>query len=138
MILQNAKYLILILLLTSIQCREEIVDPGNITGGINSPVKYSSYSNYSFIIDAENLNYNINESLILNTLSHTVRYYLYEYEKGAFSFDLINERGNPILSEVLTANVVSERLSIDGTQLSTLSMRFGGFTGKVKIEIFRK
>lgn len=138
MTFNKIKYLLLILLLTSLQCREEIIDPNNFTGGINTPVKYSSFSSYSFIIDAENLNYNLNESLILNSYSHTFRYSIFDYTKGAFSFDLFNERGNPILSDVVTANVISDRKNIDGTQLSSLKMNFGGFTGKVKIEIFRK
>ena len=126
-----------LLIIFSISCREEIIEPDNLVGNINEPIQLRERNSYSFLVNANKLSMSLSVPLYFSAARTRFNISLIDYESGYTSISVQDmskiERFRYLIAEEVSYH--SELL--DGYVPSNIVISAENFTGKIRIE-FRK
>ena len=126
-----------LLIIFSVSCREEIIEPDNLVGNINEPVQLRERNSYSFLVNANKLSMSLSVPLYFSAARTRFNISLIGYESGYTSISVQDmskiERFRYLIAEEVSYH--SELL--DGYVPSNIVISAENFTGKIRIE-FRK
>ncbi len=127
--------IILIMIFSS--CREEIIMPNNPVGNTNNPVKNSSYNNYTFAIEAENISYKIIDLTKFSSGSTRIFFKITNYKSGYLVLRLLNEKYQSLYSTLLDQNYDGNYISVDNVIPYYVELSFTNFSGNLRVELHR-
>jgi len=118
-----------------ISCREEIIQPDNISGNINQPTQIKEFNFYTFIINADNANFTITEPTnftfdIVNLLITNL-----DYAKGVVKLNILNDNGDSYFEYFVNEEIASRIISVQGFIPSLIEIQLIDFTGKFKVQL---
>ena len=126
-----------LLIIFSVACREEIIEPDNLVGNINEPIQLRERNSYSFLVNANKLSMSLSVPLYFSAARTRFNISLIDYESGYTSISVQDmskiERFRYLIAEEVSYH--SELL--DGYVPSNIVISAENFTGKIRIE-FRK
>lgn len=128
---------LLITLLISVSCREEIIEPDNFVENINEPVQINERNSYIFLLNARELSMNLSASANFNSFRARFNVTLIDYETGYLSVAVEDNDNRQRFNYFLAEDVSYHSDLLDGYMLKTIKIRTENFSGKIKIE-FRK
>jgi hypothetical protein len=124
-------------LLISVSCREEIIEPDNFAGNINEPIQLKERNGYVLLLNARNLTMSLSVPTYFSSPSTRFNIRLIDYESGYANVSVQDiskiERFRYYAAEEVSYH--SELL--DGYIPTTINISTENFSGKIKIE-FRK
>ena len=128
-------FILFIVILIIISCREDIIEPGNFAGNVNEPIQDNQMNNYSFLINAQDFsssfsvstNFNYNTSRILLNSS--------EIEKGLVTIVIKDDLGVLLFSSMVETELTNKTEKISGAIPGKIDISFRNFTGKLKISL---
>lgn len=118
-----------------ISCREEIIQPDNISGNINQPTQIKEFNSYTFIINADNANFTLTEPTsftfdIVNLLITNL-----DYDKGVVKLNILNDNGDSYFEYFVDEEIASRIISVQGFIPSSIEIQLIDFTGKLKVQL---
>jgi len=128
---------LLITLLISVSCREEIIEPDNFVENINEPVQINERNSYIFLLNARELSMNLSASADFNSFRARFNVTLIDYETGYLSVAVEDNDNRQRFNYFLAEDVSYHSDLLDGYILKSIKIRTENFSGKIKIE-FRK
>jgi len=134
--LKKLNWLFLILLF-SIACREEIIEPDNLVGNINEPVQIRDRNAYTFLLDAQNLTMSLTVPLYFSSARTRFNISLIGYESGYTNISAQDISNIERFSYYIAEEVSYHTELLDGYVPTTININTENFSGKIKIE-FRK
>ncbi|HZW39770.1 MAG TPA: hypothetical protein VFF33_10745 [Ignavibacteriaceae bacterium] len=132
------KYFPLVIIIFSLlflQCREDIVAPGNAAGVINEPVIQKTRNSYTFLINAQNFTIDLSDFLSFNNTKVSLLLDIEDYETGTSIVNVLNQKKDVIFSKVASDNINNLYERLDGNVPGSLLFKFENFTGKLRLEI---
>lgn len=116
-------------------CREEIIQPNNISGNINQPTQIKEFNSYTFIINADNANFTLTEpasftSDIVNLLITNL-----DYAKGVVKLNILNDNGASYFEYIINEEINSRIISVQGFIPASIAIQLIDFTGKLKVQL---
>ena len=127
----------LLILIVSFSCREEIIAPDNLVGNINEPVQVRERNSYAFLVNAKNLTMNLSVPLYFSSAKTRFNVILIGYETGYTNISVQDISNIERFSYFLAEEVSYHTELLDGYVPTTININTDNFTGKIKIE-FRK
>ena len=129
--------LLLVILIISFSCREEIIEPDNMVGNINEPVQLTERNSYSFLLNARNLTMSLSVPIYFSSARTRFNVRLIDYESGYINVS-VQDLSNIERFRYYMAEEVSYHTELlDGYVPTTININTDNFSGKIKIE-FRK
>jgi len=129
--------LVLVILMVSLSCREEIIQPENLVGNINEPVQITERNSYALLLNAKNLTMSLSVPLYFSSARTRFNVSLVGYESG-YTNVIVQDISNLERFRYYIAEEVSYHTELlDGYIPSTINISTDNFSGKIKIE-FRK
>jgi len=129
--------LLLVILIISFSCREEIIEPDNMVGNINEPVQLTERNSYSFLLNAKNLTMSLSVPIYFSSARTRFNVRLIDYESGYINVS-VQDLSNIERFRYYMAEEVSYHTELlDGYVPTTININTDNFSGKIKIE-FRK
>ena len=129
--------LLIVILIISFSCREEIIEPDNMVGNINEPVQLTERNSYSFLLNARNLTMSLSVPIYFSSARTRFNVRLIDYESGYINVS-VQDLSNIERFRYYMAEEVSYHTELlDGYVPTTININTDNFSGKIKIE-FRK
>jgi hypothetical protein len=129
--------LLLIILITSFSCREEIIEPDNLVGKINEPVQLRERNSYILLLNARNLTMNMSVPMYFNSSRTRFNVRLIDYESGYANIRVQDLSKIERFRYYIAEEVSYHTELLDGYVPTTINISTDNFSGKIKIE-FRK
>ena len=129
--------LLLIILITSLSCREEIIEPDNLVGNINEPVQLRERNSYTFLLNARSLTMNMSVPIYFSSSKTRFNVRLIDYESGYANISVLDLSKIERFRYYIAEEVSYHTELLDGYVPTTISIYMDNFSGKIKIE-FRK
>jgi hypothetical protein len=129
--------LLLIILITSFSCREEIIEPDNLVGNINEPVQLRERNSYTFLLNARSLTMNMSVPIYFSSSKTRFNVRLIDYESGYANISVQDLSKIERFRYYIAEEVSYHTELLDGYVPTTISIYTDNFSGKIKIE-FRK
>lgn len=117
-------------------CREDVVAPGNPAGNVNQPIRLKSNSSYTFIINAENISTSLLDYSGITSRHSKLFLALDDYKQGRVSFNITEYSSQLVYQKQLSENLDQMTISLEGNTPDIINIRFFGFTGKLKIQLY--
>lgn len=129
--------LLLIILIISFSCREEIIEPDNLVGNINEPIQLRERNAYTFLLEARNLTMSLSVPLYFSSARTRFNVRLIDYESGYINVSVQDISDIERFRYYLAEEVSYHTELLDGYVPTTININTDNFSGKIKIE-FRK
>jgi len=129
--------LLLIILIISFSCREEIIEPDNLVGNINEPVQLRERNSYILLLNARNLTMNMSVPMYFNSSRTRFNVRLIDYESGYANISVMDLSKIERFRYYIAEEVSYHTELLDGYVPTTININTDNFSGKIKIE-FRK
>jgi len=129
--------LLLIILITSFSCREEIIEPDNLVGNINEPVQLRERNSYTFLLNARSLTMNMSVPIYFSSSKTRFNVRLIDYESGYANISVLDLSKIERFRYYIAEEVSYHTELLDGYVPTSISIYMDNFSGKIKIE-FRK
>lgn len=117
-------------------CREEIIEPGNLAGNLNQPVRLKSGSSYIFIINADNFSTTVHDFSGIESVHSKLLLTLDDYSQGSVNLYIYEYSNRLVYQKVMAENIKPITASLDGIYPDIVHLTFYNFTGKLKIQVF--
>jgi hypothetical protein len=130
-------YLLLLLLLLSISCREEVIAPDTFVENVNDPVQIRDYNSFIFLVNADNFTMDLNVSSIFTSIKTRFSIKLVDYNGGYTKVTAQDHNSNQRFNYFAADEVLYDSELLDGYVPQNIVIHTSNFTGKLKIE-FRK
>ena len=126
-----------LLIIFSVSCREEIIEPDNLVGNINEPVQLRERNSYSFLVNANKLSMSLSVPLYFSAARTRFNISLIDYESGYTSISVQDMSKIERFRYLIAEEVPYHSELLDGYVPSNIVISAENFTGKIRIE-FRK
>ncbi len=127
---------LLLILVFIPSCREDIVAPGNAAGNVNQPVRLTSGSSYTFLINAENISTTFKDFSGISSTHSKLILSLDDYSHGQAAFYIFDYSKQLLYNKLMKDNIGTISASLEGRTPDIISVSFSNFTGKLKIQVF--
>jgi hypothetical protein len=134
--LKNIVLILLVLLLTN-SCREEVIPPDNFVERINDPVQVRERNSYIFLLNAENFTMNLTVPSIFTSIRTRFNITLIDYQSGYTTISVLDNNSIERFRYFIADEVSYHSALLDGFVPSNITIRTQNFSGKVKIEFRR-
>jgi len=124
-----------IIILCTISCREEIIEPGNAAGNLNSPVIDNSNNYFSLIINASNLSTSYQSITKFSFVDNKTLLTISEISGGSVKITVKNKEGAPIYYSLNQTEIENSMKKISGSVPESVEFSFFNFTGKLKFSL---
>jgi hypothetical protein len=127
---------ILIILLSIISCREEVIEPNNFVGNVNEPIQINQRNSYTFLVNAQELSMNLSANASFNSASTRITITLRDHKSGYVSIIIRDSQNNERYRHTQTEDVSSYSNAINGFIPNTIHIVAVDFSGKLRIELY--
>jgi hypothetical protein len=117
-------FFLLVVLLSLLSCREEIISPDNFVEGVNQPVQIREFDSYTLLLNASNFTMEFNITIV-------------DYGSGYTSISVKDINSIERFRYFIANDVPYHSDLLDGYVPSNINIRTENFSGKVKIEFRR-
>ncbi|UCH65736.1 MAG: hypothetical protein JSW63_00965 [Ignavibacterium sp.] len=132
----NYRLLILvILILLTAACREDIIEPDTFVGTVNEPVQINRLNSYTFIIHAQNMSVNVINNTYIASFTSRISITIVDHSSGYVSINVIDREENSRFSYFGNEDENLFTESIIGYVPSRIGIRAVDFSGKLKIVV---
>jgi hypothetical protein len=134
-LIQYRFVILIIFILFTASCREDIIEPDTYVETINEPVQVNERNSYTFIINAENITVSATNSTYLSSITSRISISIVDYSSGNVSISVIDREDNLRFSYFGNED---ERLfseALIGYVPSNIRIRAVDFSGKLKIVV---
>jgi len=130
-------FLLSLLLLLSLSCREEVIAPDTFVENINDPVQIRDYNSFILLLNADNFTMDLNVPSIFTSIKTRFSIKLVDYDDGYAKVTAQDHNSNQRFNYFAADEVIYDSELLDGYVPQNIKIRTYNFTGKLKIE-FRK
>jgi len=134
--LTNYRLLILLvfILLTN-ACREDIIEPDTFVGAVNEPVEINERNSYKFAIHAQNISVNVTNNTYISSLSSRISISIADYSSGYVSISIIDTENNSRFSHFGNGDESLFTETLGGYIPAYIGIRAVDFSGKLKVDL---
>jgi hypothetical protein len=133
----NKIFLLLLLFLFLISCREEVIAPDTFVENVNDPVQIRDYNSFIFLLNADNFTMDLEVPSIFTSIRTRFSIKLIDYEDGYAKVTAQDNNSNQRFNYFAADEVIYDSELLDGYVPQNIVIHTSNFTGKLKIE-FRK
>ena len=128
-------YFFVTVILLSISCREDIIEPDNFATNVNEPILINETNSYSFVINAQNISIDVVNNTNFNANTSRVSITIVDYSSGYVSVRIIDKQTNSRFTYFGNDEEDFFTESINGYVPASVGIRTVDFSGKLKIEL---
>jgi len=129
--------LLLLVIIISYSCREEIIEPDNLVETVNNPVQVRESNSYILLLNAENFTMNLTVTAIFNSIRTRFNITLIDYESGYTRISVQDYNSVERFRYFIADDVNYHSELLDGYVPTNINIHTENFSGKVKIEFRR-
>jgi hypothetical protein len=129
--------LFLLVLLSSLSCREEIISPDNFVEGVNDPVQLRERDSYILLLNADNFTMDLTVPNIFTSIRTRFNVTLADYKSGYTSVTVQDYNSIERFRYFIADEVPYHSDLLDGYVPTKIRIRTQDFSGKIKIEFRR-
>jgi len=129
--------LLLLVIIISYSCREEIIEPDNLVETVNNPVQVRESNSYILLLNAENFTMNLTVSAIFTSIRTRFNITLIDYESGYTRISVQDYNSVERFRYFIADDVNYHSELLDGYVPTNINIHTENFSGKVKIEFRR-
>jgi hypothetical protein len=126
--------LIISLILISLSCREEVIEPDNFVENINEPVQINERNSYILLLNAKEFTMSLSVSAYFNSFRTRFNATLVDYETGYISVSVEDFEERERFRYFLAEDISYHSDLLDGFVLKTIKIKTVNFSGKLKLE----
>jgi hypothetical protein len=133
-----SKYLYLWLIISviiSFSCREEIISPKNKSGNVNEPYKSSNRNSYTFILNADNISQTVIDFPTITYSNSRIFISLSDYTSGSVEIVIATKAKQVLYRNKLAENNDGSFGVVEGIKPEVIEIYFNDFTGKLKLQL---
>jgi len=127
--------ILIIFILLTVTCRENIIEPDTFVGTINEPVQINQRNSYTFIIHAQNISVNVTNNTFLASFTSRISISIADYTSGYVNIRVIDREDNSRFTYFGNEDENFFTESLIGYVPSRIALRAVDFSGKLKIEV---
>jgi hypothetical protein len=127
--------ILIIFILLTVTCRENIIEPDTFVGTINEPVQINQRNSYTFIIHAQNISVNVTNNTFLASFTSRISISIADYTSGYVNIRIIDREDNSRFTYFGNEDENFFTESLNGYVPSRIALRAVDFSGKLKIEV---
>lgn len=116
-------------------CREEIIDPFNPATNVNEPVQTRTSNSYSFILNAQDINTELQNFTDLYSRRNRILITAEGYKVGYLDILIFDENKVGVFEARISSDESGLYSSIIGSIPERVVLSFTNFTGRFKIQI---
>jgi hypothetical protein len=128
-------YFFVTLILLSISCREDIIEPDNFATNVNEPILINETNSYSFVINAQNISIDVVNNTNFSANTSRVSITIVDYSSGYVSIRIIDKQTNSRFTYFGNDEEDFFTESLNGYVPASVGIRTVNFSGKLKIEL---
>lgn len=135
---QYSKYLYLWLIISviiSFSCREEIISPKNNSGNVNEPYKSSNRNSYTFILNADNISQTVVDFPSITYSNSRVFVSVLDHAAGSVEVVILTKSRQVLYRNRLIENNDGSYGVVEGIKPEVIEIYFNDFTGKLKLQL---
>ena len=129
--------LLLVIIIISYSCREEIIEPDNLVETVNNPVQVRENNSYILLLNAENFTMNLTVPSIFTSIRTRFNITLIDYESGYTRISVQDYNSVERFRYFIADDVNYHSELLDGYVPTNINIHTENFSGKVKIEFRR-
>ena len=129
--------LLLVIIIISYSCREEIIEPDNLVETVNNPVQVRESNSYILLLNAENFTMNLTVPSIFTSIRTRFNITLIDYESGYTRISVQDYNSVERFRYFIADEVNYHSELLDGYVPTNINIHTENFSGKVKIEFRR-
>ena len=129
--------LLLVIIIISYSCREEIIEPDNLVETVNNPVQVRENNSYILLLNAENFTMNLTVPSIFTSIRTRFNITLIDYESGYTRISVQDYNSVERFRYFIADEVNYHSELLDGYVPTNINIHTENFSGKVKIEFRR-
>ena len=129
--------LFILIIITSLSCREEIIQPGNFVENINDPVQINEPNSFTLLLNAQSFSMNLSVPAYFNSNRVRFNVTMIDYNSGYISIAVQDYEEKERFRYFTSEDVSFYSDVLDGYVPKTISIRTEKLSGKLKVE-FRK
>jgi len=129
--------LLLVIIIISYSCREEIIEPDNLVETVNNPVQVRESNSYILLLNAENFTMNLTVPAIFTSIRTRFNITLIDYESGYTRISVQDYNSVERFRYFIADEVNYHSELLDGYVPTNINIHTENFSGKVKIEFRR-
>ena len=129
--------LLLVIIIISYSCREEIIEPDNLVETVNNPVQVRESNSYILLLNAENFTMNLTVPSIFTSIRTRFNITLIDYESGYTRISVQDYNSVERFRYFIADDVNYHSELLDGYVPTNINIHTENFSGKVKIEFRR-
>lgn len=116
-------------------CREEVVNPDNIAGNVNEPVR-SNFSNYySFAINADKVTATTSDFTYFTDNQARLSFTLLSHTSGSAEVIIFSKNNQVIYNLVIESSSEGSTFQIPNAQPYSIQLKLTNFSGKLKLTL---
>jgi hypothetical protein len=129
--------LLLLVLVFSFSCREEIITPNNFVETVNDPVQLRERNSYILLLNASNFTMDLTVPANFTSIKTRFNVTLVDYESGYTSVSVKDYNSVEKFRYFIADDVSYHSELLDGYVPDNIKIHTENFSGKVKIEFRR-
>ena len=129
--------LLLVIIIISYSCREEIIEPDNLVETVNNPVQVRESNSYILLLNAENFTMNLTVPANFTSIRTRFNITLIDYESGYTRISVQDYNSVERFRYFIADEVNYHSELLDGYVPTNINIHTENFSGKVKIEFRR-
>jgi len=130
-------YFFVSVIILSISCRENIIEPDKFATNVNEPILVNESNSYSFIINAQNISIDVVNNTNFSANTSRVSITIVDYSSGYVSVRIIDKQSNNRFSYFGNDDQDFFTESLNGYVPASVRIKSVDFSGKLKIELNR-
>lgn len=124
-----------IIILFTTSCREEVIEPGNIAGNVNSPVIENNKNYFSLVINAENLSSSYNSLTDFSFITNKTLLTISDISNGSVRITIRDQNGASLFNSTNLTEIENDSRKISGAVPKSVEFTFSNFTGKLRFSL---
>ncbi len=129
--------LLIIICITFISCREEILEPNNPAGNINQPFQENKLNYFNIVMTASNLTYEFEVDLNFNSSDSRIFISVVDRQKGNVTVNVLSENKNLIYVASIETEIPYLIDRIRGNVPNKVKISCNDFSGKLRVQLSR-
>lgn len=125
----------LIIHLSTTSCREEITEPGNIVGNVNTPVIENNNNYFSLVINANDLSSSFQSFTNFSFINNKTLLTISDLSNGSVRINVKDEHGSSLFFSINQTEIINDSRKISGAVPESVELSFTNFTGKLKFSL---
>lgn len=130
-------FLLIIICITFISCREDIFEPNNPAGNINQPFQENKLNYFNIVIAASNLTYEFEVEVNFNSSDSRIFISVVDRQKGSVTVNALGENKNLIYVASIETEIPYLIDRIRGNVPNKVKIFCTEFSGKIRVQLSR-